>query len=245
MSDEFVLRSSWFTAWSEARQAVRGKEDWLRLAFWQTLREERNWLHAWRGLCLIADEVDLERLAEDARATNPFALRILVGSFLLPTTERQWDLLRMGAKTEREAVRALRLVDSERGDLVLAEALGVNFQYEDEIRRALEYRRNWRRPSRDTNLERLVSDFGQQYRPELKQEVKWLHRSSDQRKALVSFLLWSEELEFDLEVTYREDLGEWSARSVQFAVHGFRVPGVSPPTPKPRIEFGEPPKILP
>lgn len=215
------------------------------MAFWQMLREEKSWFDALRGLCMIADEVDLERLAEDAKATNPFALRILVGSFLQPTTERQWDLLRIGARTEREAVRALRLIEHERADAILAEALGVNLRYDDEIRRAIEYRRNWRGPTRDVNLERLASNFGHEYRPELRQEIKWVQKSSDRRKVLVSFLLWSDEQEFDLEVTYREDLGEWSVRSVQFALHGFRVSGVMPPTPEPRIEFGEAPKILP
>lgn len=251
MSDEFVLQSSWFGRHSGLREAVEGGEHSLRLALWLLLEDERLWQSAWRGLCLIGDTEDLERLARDRRAEDPKVLPLLAGSFLRPTTERQWDLLRKAALRavwhEQQAIWALRLTESDRADAILAEALALNVPMEIEIRRAMEYRRAWRRPTSGASLEGLVADFGSLFRPELSQYVRGVFLSEDGQRALGSFLLGSEDARFEIEVTYGYEFGAWGMRGVHYAVHSFAPPWrvQRDRISRPMIDFGEPPKIVP
>lgn len=236
MSDEFVLRSSVLSSGEERFLGkLAGQEGRLRSFLRGLLRDEEFGGRAWTLLCLICNPADLDFLSLDARAEKADWLETLVSSFFQPSSEVQWRLLRRAATQEWEgerpdwhAIRTLRLMESSRADGILQEALVVNARMEGEIRRAIEYRRAWRRPTYGSVLERLVEETGQGLRPELWSGTRGIFRSADGTKALAQIVLENAEDCFVYEATYYREGEVWSLRGLQYVMQELKTPKILP-----------------
>jgi hypothetical protein len=194
----------------------------------------------------------LDLLARDARAQQGDLLEGLAGSFFQPSGERQWRLLRRaamqdweGARPDWHAIRTLRMMESSRADGILLEALAVNVSMESEIRRAIEYRRAWRRPTFGSVLDRLVEGTGQGLKPELWSGTRGIFPSADGTKALAQIVLENAEDRFLYEATFYRQGGVWGLRGLHYVLQEFKAPQIQRIERRPEIEFGQVPKILP